>query len=40
MFTFGDNSYGQLGHNPTAEKRGPQLVERIEGLVSQIDCGR
>ncbi|XP_072799353.1 probable E3 ubiquitin-protein ligase HERC6 isoform X1 [Vicugna pacos] len=39
VFTFGDNSYGQLGHSPTAEKRGPQLVERIEGLVSQIDCG-
>ncbi|XP_070647001.1 probable E3 ubiquitin-protein ligase HERC6 isoform X3 [Bos indicus] len=39
VFTFGDNSYGQLGHDPTAEKRGPQLVERIEGLVSQIDCG-
>uniref|UniRef100_A0A8D0PJB9 E3 ubiquitin-protein ligase HERC6 n=1 Tax=Sus scrofa TaxID=9823 RepID=A0A8D0PJB9_PIG len=39
VFTFGDNSYGQLGHSPTAEKRGPRLVERIEGLVSQIDCG-
>ncbi|KAB1282260.1 putative E3 ubiquitin-protein ligase HERC6 [Camelus dromedarius] len=39
VFTFGDNSYGQLGHSPTAEKRGPQLVERIEGLVSQIECG-
>ncbi|KAG5207532.1 hypothetical protein JEQ12_017296 [Ovis aries] len=39
VFTFGDNSYGQLGHDSTAEKRGPQLVERIEGLVSQIDCG-
>ncbi|XP_043726684.1 probable E3 ubiquitin-protein ligase HERC6 isoform X1 [Cervus elaphus] len=39
VFTFGDNSYGQLGHDPTAEKRGPQLVEIIEGLVSQIDCG-
>ncbi|XP_057584376.1 probable E3 ubiquitin-protein ligase HERC6 [Hippopotamus amphibius kiboko] len=39
VFTFGDNSCGQLGHSPTAEKRGPQPVERIEGLVSQIDCG-
>ncbi|KAM5282616.1 putative E3 ubiquitin-protein ligase HERC6 isoform 2-T2 [Hipposideros larvatus] len=39
VFTFGDNSYGQLGHSPTAEKRVPQHVERIEGLVSQIDCG-
>ncbi|XP_075399662.1 putative E3 ubiquitin-protein ligase HERC6 [Tenrec ecaudatus] len=39
VFTFGDNSFGQLGHNSTAEKRGPQLVEGIDGLVSQIDCG-
>ncbi|XP_007949902.1 probable E3 ubiquitin-protein ligase HERC6 [Orycteropus afer afer] len=39
VFTFGDNSFGQLGHSPTAEKSGPQLVEGINGLVSQIDCG-
>ncbi|XP_011736024.2 probable E3 ubiquitin-protein ligase HERC6 isoform X3 [Macaca nemestrina] len=39
VFTFGDNSSGQLGCSPTPEKRGPQLVERIDGLVSQIDCG-
>ncbi|XP_069341458.1 probable E3 ubiquitin-protein ligase HERC6 isoform X1 [Eulemur rufifrons] len=39
VFTFGDNSCGQLGYSPTAEKRGPQLVERIDGFVSQIDCG-
>ncbi|XP_076999000.1 putative E3 ubiquitin-protein ligase HERC6 [Tamandua tetradactyla] len=39
VFTFGDNSYGQLGHSSSAEKRGPQPVEEIGGLVSQIDCG-
>ncbi|XP_047711475.1 probable E3 ubiquitin-protein ligase HERC6 isoform X4 [Prionailurus viverrinus] len=39
VFTFGDNSCGQLGHSSTAEKTGPQLMEGIEGLVSQIDCG-
>nr|XP_035978617.1 probable E3 ubiquitin-protein ligase HERC6 isoform X2 [Halichoerus grypus] len=39
VFTFGGNSYGQLGHSPIAEKEGPQLVEGIDGLVSQIDCG-
>ncbi|XP_045676263.1 probable E3 ubiquitin-protein ligase HERC6 isoform X2 [Phyllostomus hastatus] len=39
VFTFGDNSWGQLGHSPTAKKSGPQHVERINGLVSQIDCG-
>ncbi|XP_054447552.1 LOW QUALITY PROTEIN: probable E3 ubiquitin-protein ligase HERC6 [Pteronotus mesoamericanus] len=39
VFTFGDNSQGQLGHSPTAKKSGPQHVEKIDGLVSQIDCG-
>ncbi|KAG8511650.1 E3 ISG15--protein ligase HERC5 [Galemys pyrenaicus] len=39
VFTFGDNRYGQLGYSSTAEKRGPQPVKRIDGLVSQIDCG-
>ncbi|XP_036996962.2 probable E3 ubiquitin-protein ligase HERC6 isoform X1 [Artibeus jamaicensis] len=39
VFTFGDNSWGQLGHSPTAKKSGPQHVEKIDGLVSQIDCG-
>ncbi|KAM7156639.1 putative E3 ubiquitin-protein ligase HERC6 isoform 4-T4 [Molossus nigricans] len=39
VFTFGDNSCGQLGHSPNAKKSGPQHVERIDGLVSQIDCG-
>ncbi|XP_058151609.1 probable E3 ubiquitin-protein ligase HERC6 [Dasypus novemcinctus] len=39
VFTFGDNSSGQLGHSSSPEKKGPQLVDRIGGLVSQIDCG-
>ncbi|XP_012579744.1 PREDICTED: probable E3 ubiquitin-protein ligase HERC6 isoform X3 [Condylura cristata] len=39
VFTFGDNSYGQLGHSSTEVKKGPQPVEGIDGLVSQIDCG-
>ncbi|XP_040822924.1 probable E3 ubiquitin-protein ligase HERC6 isoform X2 [Ochotona curzoniae] len=39
VFTFGDNSFGQLGYSSTAEKKGPQLVEGIAGQVSQIDCG-
>ncbi|XP_003265938.1 probable E3 ubiquitin-protein ligase HERC6 [Nomascus leucogenys] len=39
VFTFGDNRSGQLGYSPTPEKRGPQLVEIIDGLVSQVDCG-
>ncbi|KAM5255889.1 putative E3 ubiquitin-protein ligase HERC6 [Ctenodactylus gundi] len=39
VFTFGDNSFGQLGSHPEAEMRGPQLVKQIKGQVSQIDCG-
>ncbi|XP_016016524.2 probable E3 ubiquitin-protein ligase HERC6 [Rousettus aegyptiacus] len=39
VFTFGDNSCGQLGYNSTVKKKGPQQVEGIDGLVSQIDCG-
>ncbi|XP_058522623.1 probable E3 ubiquitin-protein ligase HERC6 [Ochotona princeps] len=39
VFTFGDNSFGQLGYSSTNEKKGPQFVEGIAGQVSQIDCG-
>ncbi|XP_003467557.1 probable E3 ubiquitin-protein ligase HERC6 isoform X1 [Cavia porcellus] len=39
VFTFGDNSFGQLGHNGVSQTTGPQLVEGIGGPVSQIDCG-
>ncbi|XP_055967110.1 probable E3 ubiquitin-protein ligase HERC6 [Sorex fumeus] len=37
VFTFGDNTYGQLGHS--SAERGPQPVEGLSGSVSQIDCG-
>ncbi|XP_049645846.1 probable E3 ubiquitin-protein ligase HERC6 [Suncus etruscus] len=37
VFTFGDNTYRQLGHS--FAKSGPHPVEGILGLVSQIDCG-
>ncbi|XP_038176815.1 probable E3 ubiquitin-protein ligase HERC6 isoform X2 [Arvicola amphibius] len=39
VFTFGDDSSGQLQHSPQSERRGPQLVEGIGGPVSMIDCG-
>ncbi|XP_012885257.1 PREDICTED: probable E3 ubiquitin-protein ligase HERC6 isoform X1 [Dipodomys ordii] len=39
VFTFGDNSFGQLGYESSAQVRGPKLVERLDGRVSQIDCG-
>nr|XP_048292637.1 probable E3 ubiquitin-protein ligase HERC6 isoform X2 [Myodes glareolus] len=38
VFTFGDSS-GQLQHSPQSERRGPQLVEGIDGPVSMIECG-
>ncbi|XP_005360943.2 probable E3 ubiquitin-protein ligase HERC6 [Microtus ochrogaster] len=39
VFTFGDNSSGQLQHSPQSERRGPQLVEGLGGPVSMIECG-
>ncbi|MEJ1279435.1 hect domain and RLD 6 [Cricetulus griseus] len=39
VFTFGDNSSGQLQNNPRGKRRGPQLVEGIKGQVSKIECG-
>ncbi|XP_049987756.1 probable E3 ubiquitin-protein ligase HERC6 isoform X2 [Alexandromys fortis] len=39
VFTFGDNSSGQLQHSPQSERRGPQLVEGLGGPVSMIKCG-
>ncbi|KAL1767967.1 putative E3 ubiquitin-protein ligase HERC6 isoform X1 [Sigmodon hispidus] len=39
VFTFGDNSSGQLQHSPRSERRNPKLVEGIGGLVSKIECG-
>ncbi|XP_054846376.1 probable E3 ubiquitin-protein ligase HERC6 [Eublepharis macularius] len=39
VFTFGDNSAGQLGTNCSAQKRGPQKVDWIDGPVSHLACG-
>ncbi|XP_075956095.1 putative E3 ubiquitin-protein ligase HERC6 isoform X2 [Anarhichas minor] len=40
VFTFGEGSYGQLGHNSSANEVGPRLVESLDGPASQISCGR
>ncbi|XP_068565986.1 probable E3 ubiquitin-protein ligase HERC4 [Cebidichthys violaceus] len=40
VFTFGEGSYGQLGHNSTANEVRPRLVESLDGPASQISCGR
>ncbi|XP_019408257.1 PREDICTED: probable E3 ubiquitin-protein ligase HERC6 isoform X6 [Crocodylus porosus] len=39
VFTFGDNSAGQLGYHFSAVKTGPQKVEGIDGPVSHLACG-
>lgn len=39
VFTFGEGSQGQLGHNASANELLPKLVEGMDGLVSQIACG-
>ncbi|KAM6931735.1 putative E3 ubiquitin-protein ligase HERC4 [Lycodopsis pacificus] len=40
VFTFGEGSYGQLGHNSSANEMRPTLVESLDGPASQISCGR
>ncbi|KAL6116224.1 herc6 [Pungitius sinensis] len=40
VFTFGEGSSGQLGHNSSASEVRPRLVERLDGAASQISCGR
>ncbi|XP_032080220.1 probable E3 ubiquitin-protein ligase HERC6 [Thamnophis elegans] len=37
VFTFGDDSAGQLGHN--SSKTGPQKIDEIDDRVSHISCG-
>uniref|UniRef100_A0A8K9WL37 HECT domain-containing protein n=1 Tax=Oncorhynchus mykiss TaxID=8022 RepID=A0A8K9WL37_ONCMY len=39
VFTFGEGSRGQLGHNASANELLPKLVEGMDGLASQIACG-
>lgn len=40
VFTFGDGSHGQLGHNSSAQELIPRLVDGLGGPASQIACGR
>ncbi|XP_018409054.1 PREDICTED: probable E3 ubiquitin-protein ligase HERC6 [Nanorana parkeri] len=39
VYTFGDDSYGQLGKNVEDNTAEPQKIEEYEGQVSQIACG-
>ncbi|XP_031153119.1 E3 ISG15--protein ligase HERC5-like isoform X1 [Sander lucioperca] len=40
VFTFGEGSHGQLGHNSSANEVRPRLVDGLDGPASQISCGR
>ncbi|XP_022604120.1 E3 ISG15--protein ligase HERC5-like [Seriola dumerili] len=40
VFTFGEGSHGQLGHNSAANEVRPRLVDGLDGPASQIACGR
>uniref|UniRef100_A0A8C4WH69 HECT and RLD domain containing E3 ubiquitin protein ligase family member 6 n=1 Tax=Gopherus evgoodei TaxID=1825980 RepID=A0A8C4WH69_9SAUR len=39
VFTFGDDSAGQLGHHSSTQIPGPQKVEWLDGPVSHLACG-
>ncbi|XP_067413265.1 probable E3 ubiquitin-protein ligase HERC6 [Emydura macquarii macquarii] len=39
VFTFGDDSAGQLGHRFSTQMPGPQKVEWLDGPVSHLACG-
>ncbi|XP_074535242.1 putative E3 ubiquitin-protein ligase HERC4 [Halichoeres trimaculatus] len=40
VFTFGEGSHGQLGHNSTETEKKPRLVEGFGEQAVQISCGR
>ncbi|KAL7877120.1 hypothetical protein SRHO_G00037630 [Serrasalmus rhombeus] len=39
VYTFGDGTYGQLGHNSTNRELLPRKVEGIDGPAKQVTCG-
>ncbi|MFT7807611.1 putative E3 ubiquitin-protein ligase HERC6 [Arapaima gigas] len=39
VFTFGEGSHGQLGHNSTSNELRPRRVESLDGRATQIACG-
>ncbi|XP_072248664.1 probable E3 ubiquitin-protein ligase HERC4 isoform X2 [Leuresthes tenuis] len=40
VFTFGEGSNGQLGHNSSTNEVRPRQVDGLDGSTSQIACGR
>ncbi|XP_069486625.1 probable E3 ubiquitin-protein ligase HERC6 [Ambystoma mexicanum] len=39
VYTFGDDTYGQLGHDPSTKQKGPQKIHGLSSPVTQISCG-
>lgn len=42
LYTYGDNQYGQLGHNNKTEQKSPKLVEYFESKdikIKEAICG-
>ncbi|GJV59803.1 PH, RCC1 and FYVE domains-containing protein 1 isoform X1 [Tanacetum coccineum] len=40
LFTFGDGTFGALGHGDTSSTYCPKIVEALKGLYTQkVDCG-
>ncbi|XP_029923261.1 probable E3 ubiquitin-protein ligase HERC6 [Myripristis murdjan] len=40
VFTFGEGRHGQLGHNSTDNELKPRWVQGLDGVISQVACGR
>ncbi|CAL9683885.1 unnamed protein product [Knipowitschia caucasica] len=40
VWTFGEGTHGQLGHNSTANELKPRQVDGWDGPASQVSCGR
>ncbi|XP_053176238.1 probable E3 ubiquitin-protein ligase HERC6 [Scomber japonicus] len=40
VFTFGEGTHGQLGHNSSVNEVRPRLVDGLDGPASQVACGR
>ncbi|XP_061538202.1 probable E3 ubiquitin-protein ligase HERC6 isoform X1 [Phycodurus eques] len=40
VYTFGEGAHGQLGHGSSANQLTPKPVDGMDGVASQVACGR